>query len=211
MDSTSIAKYAQKMSRALNGQMSNKTRKVGETYMDQMQDYLEGNSKVSWKDWRTQNIPGMESFMARASKENNGATGFFKRFSASLGAQNASFLAQYFSTQDMINYGKQMANNSKAVDSAMIELRKVSNQTPAELKTSQNMAFRMAQQYGARGTDVINSMADWSRLNITGLVKRSINGETLEIGNPVGNSGTLSCPVTITVQKATIEHTGGGE
>lgn len=165
MDTPSMAKYAQKMQRTLDGYMSHSTRQMGKKYLSQITDAMAGNSKIYLKDWKSQNIPNMEAFMARAAQENNSGAGFLRRVGASLKGQNAALIGSLLSTQSLRQMTSKMASNTKAVDSAMVELRKVSNQSPAELKESGNMAFRMAQQYGARGTDVINSMADWSRLN----------------------------------------------
>lgn len=164
MDNASISKYAQKMSRSLDGQMKRDTRNIGKNYMSQLQDALEGNSSITQKDWRANYIPNMETFMARASKENNGATGFFKRMGSSLKGQNAALIGSLFSTQSLTQMAKTMASATTRVDDAMVELRKVSDASPQRLAQDKRVNAQTAQTYGTTLSDAIQSTASWSRL-----------------------------------------------
>lgn len=77
---------------------------------------------------------------------------------------NAQFIAQYFSFQDWIRYGRQAIEIVKEVDSALTELRKVSNASDTRLNQSLKQSTQTAKELGASISDVINATSDWSRL-----------------------------------------------
>ena len=90
--------------------------------------------------------------------------GFFQQFKDSITSQSASFLAQYFSLQDFIRYGREIVSTVTEVDSKMTELRKVSGETDKRLAESFERSTETATRYGATISDIIASTADWSRL-----------------------------------------------
>lgn len=77
---------------------------------------------------------------------------------------NAQFLAQYFSIQDIIRYVQTAAQVVIQLDSALTELRKVSNASDTRLEESFETSTKTAKELGATISDVINVTADWSRL-----------------------------------------------
>lgn len=90
--------------------------------------------------------------------------GFTTKFAEAINNQSAQFLATYFSFQDMIRYGKQIAQTVVNTDSAITELRKVSGESNDRLADSFRKSADTAQELGSTVTSVINSTADWSRL-----------------------------------------------
>lgn len=89
---------------------------------------------------------------------------FLKQFSSAITSQSANFLAQYFSLQDFIRYGQQIAQNVTQIDSALIELQKVSDASNSRIQQSFKTSSNTAQELGATVSDVITDTADWSRL-----------------------------------------------
>lgn len=77
-------------------------------------------------------------------------------------------IGQFVGTYGGIQYGMQaigkMVTNVRDVNSAMIELQKVSDASSGEIKSYYGNAAKSAQKYGASIDDVISSTADWSRL-----------------------------------------------
>lgn len=78
--------------------------------------------------------------------------------------QVTQFVGTYRLIMSTIRGIKQMVSEVRAVDSAMIELRKVSNASDAELSKAFDAATDSAKKYGTAISDVINSQADWARL-----------------------------------------------
>lgn len=89
---------------------------------------------------------------------------FQHQFSTALTNQAAQYLAQFFSFRDLIRYGKQISQTVISTDSALIELRKVSDASNTRIQQSFHKSAETAQELGSTITDVINSTADWARL-----------------------------------------------
>lgn len=87
---------------------------------------------------------------------------FGQRFKDAFG-DVASRLAPF-----MINLGQQagkaMIQNVEQIDSAMTELRKVTNNSEAEYKQFRRNAAQTAVEVGTTQKELINSSADWARL-----------------------------------------------
>lgn len=75
-----------------------------------------------------------------------------------------SAISMAFSFYDVIRYAKEIASTVTEVDSALTELRKVSDASDTRLDQSFQTSAETAKELGATITDVINSTADWSRL-----------------------------------------------
>ena len=75
-----------------------------------------------------------------------------------------NFVAMYFSFYDMIRYGRQVVDTVTDIDTALTELRKVSDATDDRLSKSFENSAKTAKELGATIDDVINMTADWSRL-----------------------------------------------
>lgn len=96
----------------------------------------------------------------------SGKTGksFFDTIGNRLKDMNAKFIAQYFSFQDILRYGREIINTIKEIDTALTELRKVSNASDVQLSASFEEASKTAKELGSSITDVVNATSDWSRL-----------------------------------------------
>lgn len=101
-----------------------------------------------------------------AEMERTGQTGkgFFKQFTGAITSKSAQFLAQYFSLQDFIRYGRELGQMVTQINSAQTELRKVSDASQTRIAENFETSAKMAQELGSTITDVINNTADWSRL-----------------------------------------------
>ena len=78
--------------------------------------------------------------------------------------QIGQFAVTYGAIQRIPYLLKQMANATLDVDTAMTELRKVSDASDGQLTNYFEHAAVSAKQYGSVISDVISSAADWSRL-----------------------------------------------
>ena len=88
----------------------------------------------------------------------------FELLSNRIKQMSINFVAMYFSFYDMIRYGRQVVDTVKDIDTALTELRKVSDATDARLEQSFEKSAKTAKELGATINDVINMTADWSRL-----------------------------------------------
>lgn len=89
---------------------------------------------------------------------------FLSKFSDAITNQSAQFLATYFSFQDMIRYGKEVVNTVVQTDSALTELKKVSDASNERIQQSFQTSAETAQELGSTITDVVNSTSDWARM-----------------------------------------------
>lgn len=76
----------------------------------------------------------------------------------------ANQLGTMFSFYDLINVGREIVTNIKEVDTALTELRKVSDATEQRLDTNFKNSTDTAKELGATISDVISATADWSRM-----------------------------------------------
>ena len=81
--------------------------------------------------------------------------------------QIAQFVGTYGLIQQIPQTIMKMAGETIKVDSAITELRKVSDASDAELANSFTKATAAAKEYGVAISDVIASTADWKRLGYT--------------------------------------------
>lgn len=80
---------------------------------------------------------------------------------------NAQLIAQYMSWQDIVRYIKTSAQTVKDLDTALTEMRKVSDESVDSLKKYQQQTFRIADDVGSTALSLQNSTADWMRLGET--------------------------------------------
>lgn len=89
---------------------------------------------------------------------------FFRSFTKQLKSANAQFFATYFSLMDIIRYIREVATTVTEVDSALTELRKVSDASTERLAQNFETSAATAKELGSSITHVINVTADWARL-----------------------------------------------
>ena len=77
---------------------------------------------------------------------------------------NAKFVATYFSFMDIIRYMRTMISTITELDTALTEMRKVSDESLASLKEYQKTTFDTASALGTTAVQLQQSTADWLRL-----------------------------------------------
>lgn len=166
-----VAKLYQKVSKDINdnsltGKLSDRYGELQRTLSlviqssQEAKDGLTSITKVDFKNL-TNEFQQMHGEMISTGQQGKN---FFKQFSSAITSQSANFLAQYFSLQDFIRYGQQIAQNVTQVDSALVELQKVSDASNSRIQQSFKTSSNTAQELGATVSDVITDTADWSRL-----------------------------------------------
>ncbi len=78
--------------------------------------------------------------------------------------QIAAQMAGMFGVYDVINLGKEGFNIVRELNTALTEMRKVSNETVQSLKNYQATTFDTADAVGTTAKQIQNSTADWMRL-----------------------------------------------
>lgn len=76
----------------------------------------------------------------------------------------AAQIGTYFSFNDIMRYGKEVISNVIEIDTALTELRKVSDTTEARLTQNFENSAKTAKELGAAITDVISATSDWSKM-----------------------------------------------
>ena len=95
------------------------------------------------------------------------ATTFFESFGAGL-KRRAINLAQYAMTFAQVRYAigalKSAVNNVKELDSAFVELSRISNDSTTSLEEFRKKSFEVADSVGSTAAQVINAAAQWEHL-----------------------------------------------
>ena len=89
---------------------------------------------------------------------------FASSFVKQLKSANAQLIATYFSFQDLIRYAREGFQTVVEVDTALTELRKVSDASDERLAESFKQSTITAKELGSTISDVIGVTADWARL-----------------------------------------------
>lgn len=76
----------------------------------------------------------------------------------------AQLAGYYLSFADFMRYGTKVIENIKEVDTALTELRKVSDATEQRLTANFKNSAKTAKELGSTISDVISATADWSRM-----------------------------------------------
>lgn len=106
-----------------------------------------------------------DSFRRINMEINKAGKSFVGQIGQRLTDMNAKFIAQYFSLMDIIRYLRTMYTEITNIDSALIELKKVTDGLTMErLQVSLEHSFDTARRLGSEVTEVINTTADWARL-----------------------------------------------
>lgn len=102
-------------------------------------------------------------------KEKLHETGYYGKsvFNSTIEAiknRGQQFFAQYLSLQDFIRYFRSAITYVTELDSALNELKIVSNASATELNKVSSSAFELANDLGSTTTTVLSSITDWRRL-----------------------------------------------
>ena len=113
---------------------------------------------------RKKAVEKFEELQGDVSSHQKGGMTFGQKLKESVGD-----LTKYISPMMIMNYakevGKAMYKNVEQIDAGMTELRKVTNNSEAEYKQFGQNAKRTAVAVGTTQRELINSSADWARLN----------------------------------------------
>lgn len=151
--------------------------------IDKISKYLEKNTKLS-KEAREQledyikvlktgnpstNVEEIHTAWTKVAEEERRAgregKNFFSIFKERAIFNYASQLATYYlSLYDFIRYARQIIDNVRDIDTALTELRKVSDTTEQRLTQSFKNSAETAKELGSSVSDVISATADWSRM-----------------------------------------------
>lgn len=124
------------------------------------QELISGNPSVSLEKIHGEilKIVNAEELAGRAGRS------FFDTLKNSGFHQLAAQMAGMFGFYDVINLGKKGFNVVRELNTALTEMRKVSNETVQSLKNYQVTTFDTADAVGTTAKQIQNSTADWMRL-----------------------------------------------
>lgn len=124
------------------------------------QELISGNPSVSLEKIHGEilKIVNAEELAGRAGRS------FFDTLKNSGFHQLAAQMAGMFGFYDVINLGKEGFNVVRELNTALTEMRKVSNETVQSLKNYQATTFDTADAVGTTAKQIQNSTADWMRL-----------------------------------------------
>jgi chromosome segregation ATPase len=148
----------------------------------QIEEFMQKNSKMGAEfkrqfenlklDWDTEHTnQELEELVAKFAKLKGEVTAagklgasFFDTLRQRAMGVNAQLIAQYLSWQDIIRYIRTAAQAVIELDSALTEMRKVSDESLSSLKGYQNLTFDIAGDIGTTGLELQRATADWMRL-----------------------------------------------
>nr|DAH04726.1 MAG TPA: minor tail protein [Bacteriophage sp.] len=124
------------------------------------QELISGNPSVSLEKIHGEimKIVNAEELAGRAGRS------FFDTLKNSGFHQIAAQMAGMFGVYDVINLGKEGFNVVRELNTALTEMRKVSDKTVQSLKDYQATTFDTADAIGTTAKQIQNSTADWMRL-----------------------------------------------
>lgn len=134
-----------------------------ERIKDVLESAVNGNTQLTKNDLASL----MNNYNVIVSKvESSGKTGasLLDKASERLKLNYANTIAQFASFYDVIRYIRETVQVVTELDTALTELRKVSDASTSELATMFQRASVTAQELGSTVSDVINAQADWSRM-----------------------------------------------
>ena len=158
--------------------------KIATTSANSVQKYINDNTKA-WKKYKTE-LESVRDMYKNATTvgEKSAADVEFKRLKSAISAeglngrglfgnlrQSFSQLSKFSGVWAMaqgavVDIPRQIMSAVTEINSAQIELRKVSSASDSQLSQYWDQAAESAKKYGATVSDVISSTADWSRLGM---------------------------------------------
>lgn len=158
--------------------------KIATTSANSVQKYINDNTKA-WKKYKTE-LESVRDMYKNATTvgEKSAADVEFKRLKSAVSAeglngkglfgnlrQSFSQLSKFSGVWAMaqgavVDIPRQIMSAVTEINSAQIELRKVSSASDSQLSQYWDQAAESAKKYGATVSDVISSTADWSRLGM---------------------------------------------
>lgn len=124
-----------------------------------------GNNVSMTKEELKQIVSEFEESQAEARQFGNEGQSALYKVSQQVAHLNEKWVGQLLSFHDIIRYIRTMYTEIKNIDSALIELKKVTDGLTMErLNISLENSLDTARELGSEVTEVINTTADWARL-----------------------------------------------
>lgn len=150
-----------KMFRAQNTNMSSSQKQN----IDEIISYAEElarDGKVTAEETEKIKISFSE-LKANVASAGNMGKDFIDQIGTRLTDMNSKFIAQFLSWQDWIRYLQQASQIVTQINTNIVELAKVSEQTSKQIYKDFNSYANIAKEMGSTISDTISSTADWSR------------------------------------------------
>lgn len=96
--------------------------------------------------------------------ERTGILGFIDEIKDKSSYLSAQFISQFFDFGDIVGYIREGVEKVKDLDTAFIEMQKVSNDSTASLKSFADQSFDTSKNIGTTAVDLQSSAADWMRI-----------------------------------------------
>ena len=145
---------------AKNTAMSKEFKEELQEIYNTIQKYKDVGGVIDTKEILS-DIVKIETSVARAGQTGKSTADKLKRQLASIWRQD---FARYFGLYDIIRYIRQISTEVIKVDTALTELRKVSDASNERLQQSLQKSTETAKDLGSTIDDVIKVTSDWARL-----------------------------------------------
>lgn len=157
--SASLNDYAAKNTKATQ---SNKTMSDGITTF--AEKWAELNRRLQQSDLSASEFKHLNEEVATFKKEADAAGLSSSSLFRDMRTQLTAVIAQWISLQGAIRIVRSLVDEVKTLDTAMVELRKVTEATDEQFSAFQKSAANTAKTYGASISDVIDATSTFSRL-----------------------------------------------
>lgn len=132
-----------------------------ESRFQKLRDSLDTAESIDDVQKLVAEVNKLESELIAAGKTGRS---FFDQIKQRLRDINSKYIAQYFSFQDIIRYARTAISTIQDLNTQMVELAKVSEQSLSEIQDDFNSYADTAKDLGSTITDTISATADWARL-----------------------------------------------
>lgn len=183
--SASLNDYATKNAKATQ---SNKTMSDGITTF--AEKWAELNRRLQQSDLSVNEFKHLNEEVATFKKEADAAGLSSSSLFRDMRTQLTAVIAQWISLQGAIRIVRSLVDEVKTLDTAMVELRKVTEATDEQFSAFQKSAANTAKTYGASISDVIDATSEFSRAGF-GLVDAEELGRVATLYKNVGDGITI--------------------
>ena len=162
---STVDKYLQKINKDLNDN-TNMARDLREEYerLKSKLEYVRNNSeRINKLDMRSV-VNEFQKLHAALEASDKRGKSFIHTMSDFIKSKNAQFFAQFFSFYDIIRYARQAVDSVRALDTALVDLRKTTTMSASELEKFYYDSNDVAKSLGVTTEEVINQASSWSRL-----------------------------------------------
>lgn len=146
---------------AHNSKMSGEMRSNFEALGSTIQRAIDTGASQEEVQALTQRFLNLKNEMIATGQEGRSFADTIKN---DIGQASARMIAQYMSFQDWIRYIRNAVSAVTELDSALNQLKIISNATDAALQGVANNAYTLANNLGMTTTEVVSSITEWKRL-----------------------------------------------